>query len=763
MLNVAITYNPYFVETSIKIDGKVIPGTSPLCEMCRHERLQNWIDKFLDVLCDDRRDKEAVIDFKGTELDAEDVKSAIQDYNDRNPGHNFSIGKIESGTSQQNRVDDLKKLFEDGTQGPFSEIFQSPEMQAAFGRALDPAFEVYVVATMSSGKSTVLNALVGMELLPAKNEACTATIARIQDDDKADFFTAQRFDKDGKPLSEVEKADIELLEKWNDDPQTSRIEINGDIPTVQQTDERRMVFVDTPGPNNSRDSAHRRITLEAIRSKPLSMVLYVLNATSLSVNDDKNLLDEVCKAMSAGGRQAQDRFIFVLNKIDAFDPGKHESVRSALETTREYLRNAGIENPLIVPVSARLAKLRRIKRNGGKLTPKEKIEYPGFVCLFVEEPEMNMVKQAESRLGRGCMRRLEERIEKAKGNDEDLAEIYSGIPIVEELLNDFLQKHALPAKLRDAVDTFSRVMQEAKIAEEMNKQLNQDEEDIQAAVSKIQAFQEDEKRLEMGKKFRQKISDMAYAISPQGRTAIEDIYKRLELAVSMLQESLNNSQATPETANQLVNIAVQQCEEFNNEVIITLKESLSSEYFAVMNHLRAEYQSYVENVLKETFPEDSPLRELQTAALTMPPVSELIHDNTETVEKVVRYETEGLLENWNLFKLNWSKESRTRPIWGKVDCVNLANVAEKMIPGLRTVTRKNIESFTEQASACAETAKASVLGAMEKIDRKVAEVQSQLIEAQKDKSEREAIRRENQEKLTWIKDFNQRLQNILSV
>ena len=44
-------------------------------------------------------------------------------------------------------------------------------------------FEVVVVATMSAGKSTVINALIGKELLHSANEATTATITRIHDND----------------------------------------------------------------------------------------------------------------------------------------------------------------------------------------------------------------------------------------------------------------------------------------------------------------------------------------------------------------------------------------------------------------------------------------------------------------------------------------------------------------------------------------------------------------------------------------------------
>ena len=50
-------------------------------------------------------------------------------------------------------------------------------------KKINDKFTVAVIATMSSGKSTILNALLGYELLPSKNEACTAKTFKIKDVD----------------------------------------------------------------------------------------------------------------------------------------------------------------------------------------------------------------------------------------------------------------------------------------------------------------------------------------------------------------------------------------------------------------------------------------------------------------------------------------------------------------------------------------------------------------------------------------------------
>lgn len=769
MLNVELTYNPYFVTTEILIDGERIPENSRLAELCKSERIQNWIDKFLPALYDEKRDKNVSFIFRGTDLDADDVRNAIELFNSAHLGYNFLLKDVASKQAGASRVTALKELYQKGKEGPFSATFNSEDMQKAFKAALDPIFEVNVIATMSSGKSTVVNALLGKELMPAKNEACTATIARIKDNDSAPLFTAQRFDKRGKPLSEVQEATYTLLDKWNSESITSRIEIEGNIPTVQQTDDCTMVFVDTPGPNNSQNDEHKRITLETIKSKPLSMVLYVLNATQLSTDDDRWLLDQVCSAMSAGGRQAQDRFVFLANKIDTFDPAEGESVTKALKNVREYLqckdengRIQGIENPLVIPVSAQLAKQIRIKRTQGRL-PNERAEQKLklLVDLFVQEKEMNMLEHTQERLNTDCVRRLRDRINMAH-NDEELAEILSGIPIVEELLNDFLQKHAMPAKLKDAVDSLDRVMQEAKIAEKMNEQLAKDDAAIAEVVEKIKVFKEDKARIEKGKEFRKKIQGMTYGISAETEEIMQSLFEKGEQITHDLQSVLDNEKASKQEAQHAYDKAVKMCKEYDTEVIITLGNALKDEYFSVMQNMRNEYQDYVVSVLNESFPQDTGLQELQAAVMEMPTAEEIIKVETKDVRVCVgshEVSDSTWYKPWTWFSSHTVNDYETHT----EEYVNLKPIAVELTNPLRDTSQHNIDGFREQAAKNVNCAKETLLQIMDTIDKKVEEVQNRLLDAQQDKKAKEAIRQGNQAKMDWYKDFCKQLQDILSV
>lgn len=751
MIEVGLTYNPFFVTTEITIDGELVPENSRLAKDCKNSRIQNWIDQFLPKLYDERREKNVTINFRGTELDGDDVRKAVEDFN-RN-GYNFAVKVIAKKHGDSvSRVTALKKLFEAGKEGPFKELFNSPEIQDAFQKAIDPTFEVNIVGTMSAGKSTVINALLGKKLMPAKNQACTAVVARIKDNDAAPTFTAQRFDRQHKPIGEIQEATKDLLSDWNDKSETAIIEIEGNIPTVRQTDECAMAFVDTPGPNNAQNEEHKRITLETIKSKPLSMVLYVMNTGNLTPEDDRWLLDQVCAAMSAGGRRAQDRFMFLVNKFDAVKLDE-ETPTAVISKAMEYLERRdgdgiihGIEKPLIIPVSARLALLIRIGKNNGELTSDESDDLQVMVNRFNRSKEMNMVEHVANRLSADCVKRLRKRIEDATDtkDNEARAEVLSGIPIVEELLNEFLQKHALPAKLKDAVESMNRVLQEAKIAEQMSEQLAQDDSRINEMVAKIKAFTENKDRIEEGKKLRDNITNMKYQMSPETCETVQELQAKAEKLAHDLPDLLQKSGDSLQEQKDTIESAWRQCSNYDSEVFVCLNDALEKESNAMMQAMRKRYQDFIIFELNQNFPDDIKLQQFQRTIMEMPSAEEMIEQNLKIEDNSAWYKP------WTWFS-------------GPDIKVDTTGIAKDLPHKLREYAQENIDSFNATAPKNMEIVKDKLLNVMNGIDAKMEKIQTDLSNAQADYAVKEEMRCNNQEKMNWYNDFRKKLDEILAV
>lgn len=205
-----------------------------------------------------------------------------------------------------------------------------------------------MIATMCSGKSTLINALLSQKLMLSKNEACTAMITSLKDNDEP-VFKAEAFDAAGNLVEKIPELNYEKMDELNSNPNIIRVEAKGDIPFIDANDI-ALELLDTPGPNNSQDSTHRDRAYNCINNAN-NLVLYILNASQLSTNDDDNLLSYVAEQIRRGGKQARDRFLFVINKMDVIDPD-NEDVGKIIGNVEKYLNNHGIDEPQIFPCSA---------------------------------------------------------------------------------------------------------------------------------------------------------------------------------------------------------------------------------------------------------------------------------------------------------------------------------------------------------------------------------------------------------------------------
>lgn len=231
-------------------------------------------------------------------------------------------------------------------------------------------FEVIVVAPMSAGKSTVINALIGKELLHSANEATTATITRIHDKDNLPFFSGNAYGYKSEHLKESYQIDAQTLKEWNADPSIKTIDLIGDIAAIRN-DNAELVIYDTPGPNNSQDDNHEALTMEVINDGSYGMILYVLNATQLGVNDDRTLLEKIKETL---GKRLNKDIIFLLNKADCLDEEKGEHLDQVVIKTQKYLTEVGFNNPTIIPTAANYALILQKMLNKEHLTRSERFE-----------------------------------------------------------------------------------------------------------------------------------------------------------------------------------------------------------------------------------------------------------------------------------------------------------------------------------------------------------------------------------------------------
>ena len=212
-------------------------------------------------------------------------------------------------------------------------------------------YPTLVVSTMSSGKSTLINALVGEDLLPSQNRACTAKAVAILDNDRKKCFVAHMVDESGKYtlLSKVKKKDVANFNQTN---HVTEMILEGQIKGIKNS-KKALFIIDTPGINNSMNQTHELVTRQMLDEYAEGLILYVINAQQIGTYDDSNFLTYVVKKLSKNDKL---KILFVINKMDLIDPEREDPVR-LLKSCKEYIEGIGVLEPTIITVSASSALL----------------------------------------------------------------------------------------------------------------------------------------------------------------------------------------------------------------------------------------------------------------------------------------------------------------------------------------------------------------------------------------------------------------------
>ena len=520
MKTIYIKYNPYKVETEIRIDDELVKENSQL--NVEGKRLQEWVEDLPRILVEECNDDEYKIIFYGTALDFDDVQEILEEAKLKEDFNGIVFEyEHKKGQEVEDKELKIKKIFEEIQKGPFEEL-KGEDVKKAFEQAQNQDFPVNVVATMSAGKSTLINALLGKKLMPSSQEACTATISEIQDNDK-EVFEAQAFDKDGNLCATSNDLNLETMKEWNSNEKISKIEIKGDIPFVN-ADDTRLILMDTPGPNNARDEAHKETTMRALSESSKTLVLYILNATQSGVNDDNNLLNMVAESMKVGGKQSKDRFIFVVNKLDEFFDKEDDNVESALCKVRKYLEDKGIENPNIYPASALTAlnirtilKEERIDVNLKKLSIKCRNAVNDIWNML--EAEQLHLEQYTLNSSNSLRKKIKNQLENAeniyKNEDESegmkqLGLIHSGIMPIEEAIRIYTEKYSKTLKIKNIVDTFQKKLESQAYFTKLAEEIAKNKEKRNEFIDKIGIIKKNLSDGDNVKKFKNKIDKISY-------------------------------------------------------------------------------------------------------------------------------------------------------------------------------------------------------------------------------------------------------------
>lgn len=354
----------------------------------------------------------------------------------------------------------------------------------------DPALRVVIFGEFNAGKSTLINAMLGRKVLPARCRPTTGHITRVFWGPTDEVRVHLRGGKvESCPLADIESfAVLDIHCRAREDVDFIDVFVN--VPLLQQG----LVLIDTPGVHEKEAQTNRarRAVAQA------DLVLFVLRATQL-------LGMEECKAMSWMTKELRKPVVPVLNYVNQTEPQERHEIRQRIDSwARQFLKPT--LDKLWFEVNA-LGALRHVLQSPGAPTPND--DFFPLLKALANALQHRRLLQKNSRLHQliACLQHLEhwnnrilEKLAKAyqqlvherKAESKRLQEIRQQIEqgreneliylrsLINAALEKYLQKlynklaykdrHTLAAKARKWFDAASRLVVET-VEEEAGQRL----------------------------------------------------------------------------------------------------------------------------------------------------------------------------------------------------------------------------------------------------------------------------------------------------
>lgn len=597
MKKVFIKYNPYKLETELTVDGKKLAQNSQIGErILPGSRLQEWVEDLPGILIHEYNDTDFDVIFHGTLLDFEDLTEVFTQAFERGE-LTAKLDRIPAKETSDKEVM-IEEVFKEIQEGPFDEL-RDVEIISAFQHAKSSDFEVCVVATMSAGKSTLINAMLGTKLMPSKQEACTAIITRIKDIEGNDTWQAEVYNKDNRLIETHENLTYSTMERLNSDENVSVIKTDGNIPFVSSEDV-SLVLIDTPGPNNSRDPEHKKVQSEFLNKSSKSLVLYIMEGTFGS-DDDNALLQRVADSMKVGGKQSKDRFIFVVNKMD--DRRKEDGdTKQTLDRICAYLKGHEITNPNLFPAAALPALNIRLMKTGAEVDEDTIDETEMKVRKLNRNETLHFENYAS--LPASIQSDIKTKLVDAKNNSDAETEalIHTGVVSIEAAIRQYVQKYAKTAKIKNIVDTFMHKLDEVGCFENTKQELAKNREDGERIARQIEAIRKKVDDAKEAKRFKDAVDDAVIKVSDDVKESIKSIVRKYQAKLRQKIDDVRGQELdmdeVMDEVSRLESYAKKLEPDFQTELDELIRENLVN----TSNALLQEYKRKLSSLMSEIDP-----------------------------------------------------------------------------------------------------------------------------------------------------------------
>lgn len=387
----------------------------------------------------------------------------------------------------------------------------------------DNNVNICLIGVHSSGKSTLINTLLGYKLLPVDIRPETAKMLKIQSvkDEFSSFIEFSKKDKichinwnvknagfyiSNSNIDDNLKAEVEEILYKNGslklheqiygvlDFLNAREDLNACIdfgfPIPFNTEDLKFTIYDTPGAD-SNVGYHKKILSEALSNQTNSILIYVLLPDSLSGSGNVELMQELLeKSTDLNNAIDVEQSFFVFNKADSSSDELDKLANSQLKKTEDDKSPINLAERKLFFISSRLGfSAKVVKNETATEVDKKYVKFHGPGSLdsdlgrFYQHNHIGKSEYATNQM----LKNANETLDKTE-NEYDKYLITSGIYTLESEIKNYGERYASAVKtsaiiksIEGAADSVTKMVNETKLGddEELKKVKDELEDEIQ--------------------------------------------------------------------------------------------------------------------------------------------------------------------------------------------------------------------------------------------------------------------------------------------
>ena len=246
-----------------------------------------------------------------------------------------------SKSELRNKIENLEKYF-----SKYKKQDAIKKLEEIKEKLDNQEYKIAVVANMSTGKSTFINALFGKEVLPAYNHATTDSATYIYSkpniEKKAEIFFSDN--KENLEVFENIESEIKQYAQKDEDckddkyKNVEKIDLYYPFENLQTSsnEDFSITFIDTPGPNSTGDygQKHKDQTRSVLNSVDMALFTFDYGQLDANLKSDEQGLWNTIKTRYEKDKNFE--VYFLINKIDMAMEDNFKEVKNIDDAKKQW-------------------------------------------------------------------------------------------------------------------------------------------------------------------------------------------------------------------------------------------------------------------------------------------------------------------------------------------------------------------------------------------------------------------------------------------